>query len=125
MEGKILNGRTNIISIAVFVFALAVILPHLISVIFPSLILETVLETEIKQDQFELGSWAIPILISNISLLILGVLYYTKKIPSIIPRLFHFVIKFEISKNVALFVAIIVIFVYAGSVIPELFENEG
>ena len=124
MESKILNGKANIVSIAVFVFALAVVLPHLISVIFPSLILETVLETEIRHDQFELGSWAIPILISNISLLILGVLYYTKKLPSIIPRLFEFVIKFEISKNVALFVAIIVIFIYAGSVIPELFENE-
>ena len=124
MESKISGRKSEIISFGVFVFALAVILPNLISVIFPSLILETIIETEIKHEPFELGSWAIPILISNISLLILGVLYYTKKLPSIIPRLFEFVIKFEISKNVALFVAIIVIFIYAGSVIPELFENE-
>jgi len=125
MESKILSGRTNIISIAVFLLALAVVLPNLISVIFPSLILDTVLETEINQEPFELGSWAIPVLITNLSLLGLGILFYTKKIPDKIRRLFQFVIKFEISKNVALFAAIIIIFLYAGATLPELFENEG
>jgi len=125
MESKFLSRRSNIVSLAVFVFALAVVLPHLISVIFPSLILETALGTEIKHNPFELGAWSIPVLITNVSLLVLGILFYTKKIPDKIRRLFRFVIKFEISKNVAIFAAIIIIFVYVGSVIPELSENEG
>ena len=125
MNSKILNGRANIVSIAVFVFALAVVIPNLVSLIFPSLILDTVLETEIKSASFELGTWAIPVLITNVSLLVLGILFYTKKIPDKIRRLLQFVIKFEISKNVALFAVIIIIFLYAGATLPELFENEG
>ena len=125
MEGRLLAIRTNIVSLAVFVFALAVVLLHLVSIIFPSLILDTVLETEIKSAPFELGTWAIPVLITNVSLLGLGILFYTKKIPDKIRKLFQFVIKFEISRNAALFGTIIIIFVYAGATLPELVENEG
>src|SRR3990172_4173112 len=125
MESKISGRKSEIISFGVFVFALAVVLPNLISVIFPSLILDTVLETEIKHGPFELGSWAIPVVITNMSLLGLGILFYTKKIPDKIRRLFQFVIKFEISRNAALIGTIIIIFVYAGATLPELVENEG
>ena len=125
MEGRLLRSRTNIVSLAVFVFALAVVLLHLVSIIFPSLILDTVLENEIKSVPYELGTWAIPVLITNVSLLGLGILFYTKKIPDKIRKLFQFVIKFEISRNAALFGTIIIIFVYAGATLPELFENEG
>jgi len=125
MESKISGRKSEIISFGVFVFALAVVLPNLISVVFPSLILESILETEIKHDPFELGTWAIPVLITNVSLLGLGILFYTKKIPDKIRRLFQFVIKFEISRNAALFGTIIIIFVYAGATLPELVENEG
>ena len=125
MESKISGRKSEIISFGVFVFALAVVLPNLISVVFPSLILESILETEIKHDPFELGTWAIPVLITNVSLLGLGILFYTKKISDKIRRLFQFVIKFEISRNAALFGTIIIIFVYAGATLPELVENEG
>jgi len=125
MDYKKVTGSSKIISWAVFVFALFVIGLHLISVIFPSIILESILAVEVKNNPFELGAWGIPIIISNVSILVLGILFYTKKIPKIIPRLFQFVLKFEISKNVALILGIILIFVYIGSVIPELGENEG
>jgi len=113
------NQKTSIISISVFVFALGVILLNLTSLFFPSLLISIVDDTGLLGDPFEPGPMITPILFVSILLLVIGVLYYSKKLPNGIRKTINFIFSFEVSHTVAVFVVVIVMFFYIGSVMTE------
>ena len=82
--------------------------------------------SEVQDNPFEIGPWAAPLLVTNISILVFGILYYTKKLPSVIPNAIHFIRSFEISPNVATIAFVAILSVYVGLTIPEfnLIEEE-
>jgi len=124
METSIKRQKTSKVTIAVFGFALIIVLINFVSVVFPSLIYETVLAPGSSDNPFELGSWAIPLIITNLVALGLGIAYFTNKLPDIISKGFRFIYNFEVSKQVAAIVVIGLIFYYAGSTIYEVQQDE-
>jgi len=72
-------------------------------------------------DKFELGPFAIPIIITNVALLAIGIAYWKKNLPEIFVRKIRFIFNFEISKKIAIVAIIILIGIYISLSAQELF----
>ena len=115
---------SQIISYAVFVFALIIILINLVSLVFPALIVTQINETIPGENTFELGSWTVPLITTNIGILVFGILFYKNKIPSVVKKYVNFIYSFEVSRNVALLVFVILLFGYIGYSMQDIGEDE-
>lgn len=125
MEVDNLPKYKKVLSYLVFLLALTVTLISLISVVFPALIPR--LTSSIGQSSinpFEPGIWATHLLATNIILLGIGILYYTKNLPTIIVKSIGFVLNFEISSKIAFIVIAILLSIYIGFSISELATEE-
>jgi len=124
METSIQRQKTTIVTLAVFVFALIIVLINVVSLVFPSLIV--VLLDDLGDDNpFELGTWAVPVIVTNIAILIFGILYFTKKLPSFVRGSINFIKNFEISKNITMLILIGLVFAYIGYALHQLPVDEG
>ena len=112
--------KQSVISLAVFAIALVVISINLVSLFFPSLIVVLVSGSEIQENPFEVGPWLAPFLAINLFLLVFGILYYTKKLPQIIPNSIQYILNFEISTNVTAIVFTVILFGYVALTMNEL-----
>jgi len=122
---RIQKIKTNKVLWIVFIFSFTIILINIISVMFPSLIISTLIDKSgLETEPFEQGSMFVPILISNFSLLSLGILYYKKKLPHKIGNSIKFIRNFEVSHSVALLVLVVLIFLYIGWAMGDLAVNE-
>ena len=117
------NQFSSFVSYAVFVFALVIVLINSMSLIFPSLIITQINET-VSENPYEIGAWAAPVIITNIIILVIGILFFTNKIPDIIKKSFTFVYNFEVSKNIATLVFVILLFGYIGFAMEDIDEDE-
>lgn len=117
------NLYSKIISYVVFAFTLIIILINTASLLFPSLIITQMNET-VAANPFELGAWALPVIITNIIILALGILFFTNKIPEFIKKTFSKIYNFEVSKNVATLVFVILLFGYIGFAMSDINEDE-
>lgn len=77
--------------------------------------------TDTGPDKFELGAFAIPIIITNLALLAIGIAYRKKNLPEIFVRKIRFIFNFDISKKIALVAIIILIGGYISLTAQELF----
>jgi hypothetical protein len=100
----------------VFLVALTIIFPSLFSSIFGKFPENLV--------PYELGAFAVPLIISNIGLLSFGILYYKKKLPGVILDSINRVRVFEIPKKPTYAILLIIFAVYIGISTPDLFLNE-
>ena len=73
---------------------------------------------------FEFGYQSIFLIVSNIVIFGVGFAYYKNKIPSSIHDVFEKIRRFEISKRIAIISLIIILGIYIGLSIPELFLDE-
>jgi len=112
------------ISYAVFFCTLSVVLLILISMIFPALFSSSFGLYAENLEPLELGHQAIFIIVSNVVIFGLGILYYKKKIPLTINGAIEKVRTFELSKRVTIVSLFVIIGVYVGFTIPELFIDE-
>ena len=87
---------SRLVTYAVFLFTLAIIGISIISISFPALIISTTYDFPLEIDPFETSPWFFPIIISIITLLTIGFLYLTKKLPSVIYTPIEFILNFEI-----------------------------
>ena len=107
-----------------FLATLGIVGISIISVIFPALIISNTYEFPNNLEPFETSPWALPIIISIISLLSLGFLYKNEKLPSSFYSGIKFILNFEISKKVAIISGIIILILYIGISSSELFLDE-
>jgi len=122
---RIQKIKTSKVSWVVFVCSFVIVLVNIISVMFPSLIISTLVDKSgFEAEPFEQGSMLTLILISNFSILALGILYYKKKLPHKIKHSIKFIRNFEVSHSVALLVLVVLIFVYIGWAMGDLAINE-
>ena len=111
------------LSYGVFSFSISVVLLCCVSVIFPALISSTNSEfSELpfytpQVDPFEVGVLAIPFLILNGIVLLIGTIYYKKNYS--LNRLFNF----DVSKKITAVTIIIILSAYIVATVPE-FETE-
>ncbi len=121
-----MKPRTSIISFLVFVATLAVVFISIMSVLFPALIVVSVSphQDSIPINPLEPGVWALHFLTVNITLLILGLLYFKKRLPNLIMRSIKTILDFEVSKKVTFVIMLVLISSYIGFTVPELSEPE-
>ena len=124
MNEKVQVTKSRVITYVVFIFALAIVILNIISLVFPALLLTSVVSAESLINPFELGAWAIPFVLVNLSLLIFGFLYYKKSLPKKIYRYFEFITNFEVSRKTAIIVFSIMIGIYIIFNVGELAHQE-
>ena len=115
---------SKLVTYAVFLFTLGIIGISIISISFPALIITNTYDYPLEIDPFEASPWLAPIIISTIILLSIGLLYFKKKLPSVIYNPIEFILNFEISKKVAIIIGLVILFIYIGLSIPELLIDE-
>ena len=115
---------SKLVTYTVFFVTLGVVGISIISVIFPALIISNTYEFSNELDPLETSPWALPIIISIVSLLSLGFLYKNQKLPSSLYSCIKFILNFEISKKVAIICGIIILGFYIGLSTSELFLDE-
>jgi len=92
--------------------------------IFPALFSSTFGIYSENLNPMEIGIYAIPVLLTNIVLLIFGFYYYKNKLsPSLISGI-NAVRSFEITKKTSFIVLIVIFAIYIGLSTPELFLDE-
>jgi len=117
--------KTSLVSLIIFLITLAVVIFSLMSVVFPALVMRTISVIDDNQgiNPFELGIWAYPLLITNFIIFGLMILYFKKKLPTIITKSIKFVFNYEISSKLAFFVIVIIIGTYIIFSVGELFNG--
>jgi len=113
------------VSYVVFFAALIVVLLTLTPVIFPALYSSVFGMFTENLDAFELGYQAIFLIVSNVVIFGFGIVYYKKKIPSLVQDAVEKVRTFEIPKRVAIISLAVILCVYIGLAAPELSLDEG
>ena len=107
----------------VFICTISIVLFSLVSVIFPALII-SITSPLAEVESFEFGALTIPFLIISFVLFSIGILYKQNKLSGTISNGINFILDFEISKNLAIIVGIILLIIYIGFTIPELLVDE-
>ena len=95
----------------VFFATLSIVVFSLFAIIFPSFLLTTVYPYTTDLQPFESSVWLAPIISSNSILLIIGFMYYRKKLQHQIYKGIYFIFNFEISKRTALLTGVIILVV--------------
>jgi hypothetical protein len=121
---KNLISKSSILSYAIFAFLVSIILLCSVSVIFPALIQSTTSEfSEFPfysplVDPFELGGLAIPFVILNGVVLLIGIVYYKKHYS--LNRLFDF----DVSNKISIIVITIILSIYIAATVGEFAIEE-
>ena len=113
------------VSYAVFFITLVVVLLTLIPVIFPALYSSSFGMFTENLDPFESGHQSVFLIVSNVVIFAFGIMYYKKKISSLVYNAIEKIRTFEISKKVTIISLAIILGVYIGLSTPELFLDEG
>jgi len=116
--------KKDFVSPIIFSISFVVISIHLVALVFPSLIPTLVRPLIIDEKPFELGTWAIPLLVTNVFFLVFGILYYRKKIPKFIINSINFILNFEVSRNISTIIVVALVFGYAGIALQDLSIDE-
>jgi hypothetical protein len=117
--------QKSLVSLSVFIIALAVVVISLISVIFPTFVLRST--SDIKDNTinlFELGLWTIPFFIINSILFGLTITYYKKKLPFTVYKTIKLILNFEISPRISFMVVLILLMAYVGFSAGELRQED-
>ena len=117
--------QLNRIALPIFIITIIVILLVYTPIIFPALFSSLVgnYSDEISAP-FEFGHQALILIISNIIIISIGIAYYRKKLPNQLQNIIEKIRLFEISKRNTLIIFIIIMAIYIGFSIPELFLDE-
>src|SRR3990172_10540052 len=118
------ESKKRFVSYAIFVFAFVIVLINLISLVFPSLIVTLIDDSGLIGEPFEPSGWLYPLLITNLAVLIFGILYFAKKLPHFVQKSINFIRNFEVSSNIAAIAVVGIIFGYAGLSIQDLSIDE-
>ncbi len=96
----------------------------LLTIIFPGLFSSMFGKYSEIINPIEIGSFAVPVITSNIIILAFGFLYYKNRLPESITQSINRIRSFEISKRASLVILMSIMVLYVGFTIPELFLDE-
>jgi len=119
------NIRLSKVSYLAFLISIFIVCITLVSLFFPAFLSTSISGSESDVNSFELGAWAIPFFSINLSILILGLLYYKQFLPKIITKSFKFILNFEVSSRVTITVFSIIIGLYIIFTVEEISQSEG
>jgi len=81
-------------------------------------------ESGTKNNPYELGVWAFPVIITDLILLLLGILFYKKWSPIIVKKIVDFVLNFEVSKKTAFIIVASLVAIYVISNVDRIWNSE-
>jgi hypothetical protein len=125
-ENQLKQQKTGIVSWLVFLTTISVVLFTFASVMFPFLILGSTggIKFPFAMNLFETGIWTYPVLLSNIIVFGLAILYFKNKLPTPVTKSFRFIFNFEVSRRVAFWAMVIILAIYIGFSIEEVFADD-
>ena len=119
------NLQSNKAVIPIFIAAIIIIFLIYIPIVFPALFSSLVGNySDTISNPFEFGHQAGILITSNIIILGFGFAYYKRKLPNQLQNIIERVRSFEISKKTTIVVFLIIMGIYIGLSIPELFLDE-
>jgi len=126
MDIKYKLFNSSLLTWAVFLVTLIAVLISLTAAFFPALLLRSLggFEDNMGINPFEIGAWAYPLLVTNLSLLGLGFLYVKNKLPQPITNSIKFLFNFEVSSKATFLVILILIGIYTTLSVGELFDGK-
>jgi len=117
--------QSNRIVIPIFIATIIVIFLTYIPIVFPALFSSLVGSySDTINNPFEFGHQAFILIISNVIILGFGFAYYKQKLPTQLQNIIERVRSFEISKKTTIIVFFIIMGIYIGLSVPELFLDE-
>ena len=128
-QEKIYQRKKSLMNWVVFLFVISIVIISLISVVFPAIIasndstfneLRKLGIIPVEVDSFTLGVWAVPLFIVNFVVFTITILYFKKKLPTLILRSIDYVFSFEISKKVTIITISILLAIYIVGNVEEL-----
>lgn len=124
MKTSGLQVNSNKINKAIFFITFCIVAVTYISVIFPSFFMKFFYDINEDVKLFELGTWALPVLLCNLVLIWIWFGISSKKLPEKIKKLFDKINEFDISKNIALVSIVLILSIYVALSANELVEDE-
>ena len=116
--------NSQVVSYVVFFSTLVIVLLTLTPVIFPALFSSVFGMFTENLNPFELGYQSVFLIVSNAVIIGFGFAYYKNKIPPSIYDIFEKIRIFEISKKITVIFLAIILGIYIGLSVPELFLDE-
>ena len=117
--------QSNRIVIPIFIATIIVIFLIYIPIVFPALFSSLVGSySDTINNPFEFGHQAFILIISNVIILGFGFAYYKQRLPIQLQNIIEKARSFEISKKTTIIVFFIIIGIYIGLSVPELFLDE-
>ena len=122
---KTKREKSHALSWAIFLITLEILLISLITVIYPALIARTVSPVSVSPvEPYEVGAYALPLILSNLVVLGIAVLYFRNKLPENVKKSIDFIFHFEISKKIAIVTLVTILAIYILLTVNELSEEE-
>jgi hypothetical protein len=123
-----LAKKQSMITLVVFLFAIVIVLISSVPVIFPAIVQsDNTTQLNIPRvgpNQYELGMWAVPLIITNFIIFGLFAAYKKGKLPKNIENSLKKIFIFEVSKNTALIAMLVLLGIYVAFTANELGVEE-
>ena len=117
--------QSNRIVIPIFIATIIIIFLIYIPIVFPALFSSLVGSySDTINNPFEFGHQAFILIISNVIILGFGFAYYKQRLPIQLQNIIEKARSFEISKKTTIIVFFIIMGIYTGLSVPELFLDE-
>ena len=108
----------------VFLSTISIVIISLFAIIFPGFFISIYFPYNVEIDPFEPSIWLIPVSSFSFVFLVLGFMYYKRKLPVQVYKCIQFILNFEISKRITVILGIIIFVFYIGFSVNELSINE-
>ena len=108
----------------VFLSTISMVIISLFAIIFPGFFISIYFPYNVEIDPFEPSIWLIPVSSFSFVFLVLGFVYYKRKLPVQVYKCIQFILNFEISKRITVILGIIIFVFYIGFSVNELSINE-
>ena len=108
----------------VFLSTISIVIISLFAIIFPGFFISIYFPYNVEIVPFEPSIWLIPVSSFSFVFLVLGFVYYKRKLPVQVYKCIQFILNFEISKRITVILGIIIFVFYIGFSVNELSINE-
>ena len=115
---------SNVLPYLVFLSTISIVIISLFAIIFPGFFISIYFPYNVEIVPFEPSIWLIPVSSFSFVFLVLGFVYYKRKLPVQVYKCIQFILNFEISKRITVILGIIIFVFYIGFSVNELSINE-
>jgi len=122
---KMGKQHSTALSWLIFLVTIEILLISLVTVVFPALIARSVSPVTISTvDPWEVGAYAMPLILSNVIIFGIAILYKINKLPIFFKKSIEFLFNFEVTKKIAFISIVVLLAIYVAATANELSVEE-